>query len=116
MPGKTHAAVQMKPSLSSLLLPRRMEVRHGRTRWKGGWRRCCRPCGLLFELLRCPVSQRRMQTASIVIVVDELFDMARKLLEIAVLPAVDFLLFQRLHKALAKRIRLRRRLRLMRAI
>src|SRR5579864_4795613 len=75
----------------------------------------CLGCGL-FELLRRLIAQRRMQTASIVILLDEGFDVRPQMLKITILVGVDLFPFERFDKALATGVRMSRQLRLMRAV
>jgi hypothetical protein len=53
----------------------------------------------LFELLRAAVSQRRVHSSAIVVPLEELADVGLQIGAVAVLPGMDFLLFERLHEA-----------------
>src|SRR6185437_1865592 len=60
-----------------------------------------RGVGVLLELLRWLVAERRMQPDTVVVVVDEFRDVGAEMVEIAILVRVDFLPLQRLHETLA---------------
>src|SRR5450432_2449118 len=81
---------------------RREELHDGRIRSSAG--QCRRGRSVALKLFRRPVSQCRMQPQAIVVGSEELFQMLGKLVEIRILVAVDFLLFQGLHKALTSRV------------
>src|SRR2546426_2309971 len=53
---------------------------------------------LFFELHRRPVSERGMQPQPIVVAFQKLFDMRLEILQIAIFPAINLLLFESLHK------------------
>src|SRR2546425_673758 len=80
----------------------REELHDGRIGGSAGQCRSRRSVAL--KLFRRPVSQCRMQPQAIVISTEELFQMLGKLVEIRILVAVDFFLFQSLHKALTSRV------------
>src|SRR5471030_907596 len=81
---------------------RREELHDGRIRSSAG--QCRRGRSVALKLFRRPVSQCRMQPQAIVVGSEELFQMLGEFLEIRILVAVDFLLFQGLHKALTSRV------------
>src|SRR4051812_19910887 len=60
-----------------------------------------------FKLLRRLIAKRRVETQPIVVLIEELFQVSGEILEIAILIAVNFFLFEGLHKALASRIVIR---------
>ena len=68
---------------------------------------------MLFELLRRPVTERRMEPLLVVNSIYKLADGGERLRHAAVFLPVDLLVFQRLHERLAGGIRLSRQLRLM---
>src|SRR5260370_6241437 len=80
------------------------EIFHGRRIVGCGVGSSRRGRGVPLKLFRRAISQCRMQTQAIVVSVDELFRMLGKLVEIRILVAVDFLLFQGLHEAFTSRI------------
>src|SRR5258708_38607337 len=75
-----------------LLMP---EKTHGRS---GAG--CLHLCGLL-ELLRRPVTQRRVQSAAVVVLVDELLNGRRQVFQVPVLVGVDLFPFKRFEEAFA---------------
>ena len=69
-----------------------------------------------LELDGRTIRQRRMQSLHIVDLLDEVCNMPAQFLDGTVLPCLQFLVFQRLDKALAFAVGMSRQLRLMRAV
>ena len=57
---------------------------------------------LRFKSSRGDVAQCRMKASAVVVLVDELLDMGPQIVDVVVLIAVNLLLFERLHEALAE--------------
>ncbi len=74
-----------------LLLPKKTHRRSGASR--------LRPGGPL-ELLGGPIAQRRMQTAAVVVALDEVLDVRAQVIEILIIVDIDLLPLERLDEAL----------------
>ena len=60
----------------------------------------CRGLKLLLELHRRLVAKRRVQTAAIIVIVDEGLDVFAQVLKINVIVSIDLFALERLHKTL----------------
>src|SRR4029077_17086160 len=75
-----------------LLMPKKTQARPVRS---------CGGVGRLLELLGRPVAQRRMQSAAIVVLLDEGFEVRAQVIEVLILVGVDLLSLEGFHEALA---------------